>query len=197
MTPYETRSIEPSATARGIEDGVLASMRMRMCRDVFSTFNGSIFRRCGRAAPLPPPHSSVVTPARHITQTRDPSRPWAEHQCRVNAEHAPHLGQSTLAQPGFRPGLLSGLFTINGETSDEHRPEKRCLLSRKVWGEKRDVEQQQQIGGCLSPTFCRSMACVYSLASGYVSATPPSIAIEALVLGGPESVRVVFHSQCL
>ena len=25
--------------------------------------------------------------------------------------------------------------------------------------------------------------------------TPPSIAIEALVLGGPERVRVVFHSS--
>jgi hypothetical protein len=28
-----------------------------------------------------------------------------------------------------------------------------------------------------------------------VSATPPSIAIEALVLGGPEVVRGVFHSS--
>jgi len=33
--------------------------------------------------------------------------------------------------------------------------------------------------------------------SQVVSATPPSIAIEALVLGGPERVRArrVFHSQ--
>ena len=44
--------------------------------------------------------------------------------------------------------------------------------------------------------LCRLTACVNTVVlARVVSATPPSIAIEALVLGGPERVRVCVSQQ--
>ena len=90
------------------------------------------------------------------------------------------------------------------QTSTSRPPERSHAHKRTMLGAGRRAQSGSTHRSSAASTSLSSFAGGFSQANGYVSrivcarvvsATPPSIAIEALVLGGPEVVRVVLNSS--